>query len=445
MTSVAGQAAVHWRRLLAHGREGAAFAGDGSSRLVMAIKYDASLLKATQRMSTGKATSKISFDDPGRHAMTQRCTWISVAVNVLLTAAQVVAGMVANSQALIADGMHSLSDLVCDFLVLFAAHHSKDPADERHPYGHARIETAASFALGAILAATGGAIIWSAAMKLQDPGSLPPVAPLALWTALLALVAKEGLFRYMLHVGESLRSPMLIANAWHARSDAASSLVVAVGIGGNLMGFVFADSLAAVIVGFMIVRMGVVFSWEALQELIDTGLSVEEVDSIRQVIIDTQGVGSLHELRTRRMAHRSLVDAHVCVDPRISVSEGHRIAEATRKRVLDSHPTVSDVLVHVDVEDDEDHDSTSQNMPDRGELMDFLAPVLAALPKPQRVVLHYLRGRVEAEVYLPCDVLADPALVRAAERQFVERLRERPVLSVLSINYRQRIFPVRHD
>ena len=411
----------------------------------MAIKYDASLLKATQRMSTGKAASKISFDDPGRHAMTQRCTWISVAVNVLLTAAQVVAGMVANSQALIADGMHSLSDLVCDFLVLFAAHHSKDPADERHPYGHARIETAASFALGAILAATGGAIIWSAAMKLQDPGSLPPVAPLALWTALLALVAKEGLFRYMLHVGESLRSPMLIANAWHARSDAASSLVVAVGIGGNLMGFVFADSLAAVIVGFMIVRMGVVFSWEALQELIDTGLSVEEVDSIRQVIIDTQGVGSLHELRTRRMAHRSLVDAHVCVDPRISVSEGHRIAEATRKRVLDSHPTVSDVLVHVDVEDDEDHDSTSQNMPDRGELMNFLAPVLAALPKPQRVVLHYLRGRVEAEVYLPCDVLADPALVRAAERQFVERLRERPVLSVLSINYRQRIFPVRHD
>ena len=411
----------------------------------MAIKYDASLLKATQRMSTGKAASKISFDDPGRHAMTQRCTWISVAVNVLLTAAQVVAGMVANSQALIADGMHSLSDLVCDFLVLFAAHHSKDPADERHPYGHARIETAASFALGAILAATGGAIIWSAAMKLQDPGSLPPVAPLALWTALLALVAKEGLFRYMLHVGESLRSPMLIANAWHARSDAASSLVVAVGIGGNLMGFVFADSLAAVIVGFMIVRMGVVFSWEALQELIDTGLSVEEVDSIRQVIIDTQGVGSLHELRTRRMAHRSLVDAHVCVDPRISVSEGHRIAEATRKRVLDSHPTVSDVLVHVDVEDDEDHDSTSQNMPDRGELMNFLAPVLAALPKPQRVVLHYLRGRVEAEVYLPCDVLADPALVRAAERQFVERLRERPVLGVLSINYRQRIFPVRHD
>jgi len=159
--------------------------------------------EVTPPMSTGNAAPEISFDDPGRHAMTQRCTWISVAVNVLLTAAQVVAGIIANSQALIADGMHSLSDLVCDFLVLFAAHHSKDPADESHPYGHARIETAASFALGAILAATGGAIIWSAGMKLQDLGSLPPVAPLALWTALLALVAKEALFRYMLHVGEA--------------------------------------------------------------------------------------------------------------------------------------------------------------------------------------------------------------------------------------------------
>ncbi|WP_313951171.1 cation diffusion facilitator family transporter [Accumulibacter sp.] len=392
-------------------------------------------------MSTRNEAAEVSFDDPNRHAMTQRCTWISVVVNVFLTIAQVVAGIVANSQALVADGMHSLSDLVCDFLVLFAAHHSKDPADESHPYGHARIETAASFGLGAILAATGGAIIWSAGVKLQNLGDLPPVAPLALWAAIIALIAKEGLFRYMLHVGERLRSPMLIANAWHARSDAASSLVVAVGIGGNLMGFTFADSVAAVIVGFMIVRMGVVFSWEALQELIDTGLSVEEVAGIRQVIIDTPGVGSLHELRTRRMAHRSLVDAHVCVNPRISVSEGHRIAELTRQRILDSHPAVSDVLVHVDVEDDLDHDSKSQKLPDRSELMQYLTPVLAGLPKPHRVVLHYLKGRVEAEVFLPIDTLADPAVVERAERDFAGCLRTHPLLRALSINYRQRVLP----
>ncbi|MBK7956592.1 MAG: cation transporter [Candidatus Accumulibacter sp.] len=394
-------------------------------------------------MSTRNDAQEISFDDPGRHGMTQRVTWISVVVNVCLTIAQVVAGIVAHSQGLIADGLHSLSDLVCDFLVLFAAHHSKDPADERHPYGHARIETMASFALGAILAATGAGIIWGAGVKLQNLEDLPPVATLALWTAIAALAAKEGLFRYMLRIGERLRSPMLIANAWHARSDAASSLVVALGIVGNLMGYNFADSVAAVIVGFMIVRMGVVFAWDAVQELIDTGLSVEEVDSIRQVIVDTPGVSSLHELRTRRMAHRSLVDAHVCVDPRISVSEGHRIAEMTRKRVLDSHAAVSDVLVHVDVEDDLDHDSKSQVMPDRGELLKRLLPMLSDLPEAERIVLHYLNGRVEAEVYLPRHALPDPALVIKAEREIARRLAEHPLLGALSISYSRQVFPAR--
>ena len=188
------------------------------------------------------------------------------------------------------------------------SHHSKNPADEGHPYGHGRVETAASFVLGAILVATGGAIMVAAAIKLQNIENLPSVTPLALWVAGIALVTKELLFRYMLSVGERLRSPMLIANAWHARSDAASSLVVAIGIGANLMGFVYADSVAAILVGFMIVRMGVVFAWDAFQELIDAGLSIEEVDSIRQTLIDTPGVESLHELRTRRMAHRALVD-----------------------------------------------------------------------------------------------------------------------------------------
>jgi cation diffusion facilitator family transporter len=339
--------------------------------------------------------------------------------------------------------LHSLSDLVCDFLVLFAAHHSRDPADETHPYGHARIETAASFALGAILAATGAGIIWGAGVKLQNLEGLPPVQQLALWTAILALAAKEGLFRYMLHVGERLRSPMLIANAWHARSDAASSLVVALGIIGNLLGYNFADSVAAVIVGFMIVRMGVVFSWDAVQELIDTGLSAEEVASIRQVIVDTPGVGSLHELRTRRMAHRSLVDAHVCVDARISVSEGHRIAEMTRKRVLDSHPSVSDVLVHVDVEDDLEHDTKSQSLPDRSELLKQLAPLLVDLPQPQRVVLHYLNGRVEAELHLPRQALEDLAAVTRVEHAIARRLAEHPLLRSLSINYGRQVFPAR--
>jgi hypothetical protein len=263
---------------------------------------------------------------------------------------------------------------------------------------------------------------------------------LALWTAIVALVAKEGLFRYMLHVGESLRSPMLISNAWHARSDAASSLVVAIGIVGNLLGYTFADSVAAVIVGFMIVRMGTVFAWDAVQELIDTGLSIDEVDSIRQVIVDTPGVSSLHELRTRRMAHRSLVDAHVCVEPRVSVSEGHRIAEMTRKRVLDSHTAVADVLVHVDVEDDVDHDAANHGLPDRDELMKRLAPAFAGLPDAEQVVLHYLGGRVEVEILLPVGTVTNSAVPARLASDIAALLADLPVVGSLSLNQRLRVF-----
>lgn len=378
--------------------------------------------------------STISYDDPSRHSMANRSTWVSVGVNILLTLVQIAAGFIAHSQSLIADGMHSLSDLVCDFLVLVASYHSKDPADEGHPYGHGRVETAASFVLGAILSATGGAIMIAAAIKLQNIEHLPPVAPLALWVAGIALVAKESLFRYMLHVGERLRSPMLIANAWHARSDAASSLVVAVGIGGNLLGFVYADSVAAIVVGFMIVRMGIVFAWDAFQELIDAGLSIEEVDSIRQTIIDTSGVESLHELRTRRMAHRALVDAHILVNSRISVSEGHSIAERARGRVLKSHPTVVDVLVHVDPEDDLDHDSNAQRMPSRDILLTHLAPLLDGLPEPVRVSFHYIGGKVEAEVYLPHDFFENGSGLVKAQEIVVSRLSDHPYFKSVSLH-----------
>ncbi|MDP3745298.1 MAG: cation diffusion facilitator family transporter [Methylotenera sp.] len=376
----------------------------------------------------------ISYDDPQRHALANQSTWVSVVVNVLLTFLQIIVGFFAHSQSLIADGLHSLSDLFCDFLVLVASHHSNNPADEGHPYGHARVETAASFALGAILVLTGGAIMVAAAMKLQNIETLPPVAPLALWVALIALVAKEGLFRYMLRVGERLRSPMLIANAWHARSDAASSLVVAVGIGANLMGFIYADAVAAIVVGFMIVRMGIVFAWDAFQELIDAGLSIEEVDSIRQTLTDTSGVVSLHELRTRRMAHRALVDAHILVDPRISVSEGHSIAERARGRVLKSHPAVSDVLVHVDPEDDLEHDSNALKMPGREGLLMHLVPLLNGLPEPQRVIFHYIAGKVEAEVYLPHEFFEHGMVLVEAEAKIAERLIDHLYFSSVSLN-----------
>ncbi|MBI5921268.1 MAG: cation transporter [Betaproteobacteria bacterium] len=377
--------------------------------------------------------------DPVRYRESQQVTWVSVVVNIGLTLVQIGIGWIANAQSLIADGFHSLSDLVADVMVLIANYHSRDPADESHPYGHHRIETAASLALGVLLAATGAAILWSAGVRLQHLEDVPQVAPIALWTALLALVAKEGLFRYMLAVAEKLRSPMLVANAWHARSDAASSLVVAVGLGGSLLGYRFLDPVAAIIVGFMILRMGLKFTYEATQELVDTALSDEEVARIRKTLRDTSGVLGLHELRTRRMAHRVLADAHIQVDARISVSEGHRIAEMARQRVLAMHPEVLDVLVHVDAEDDiaPEMKTAGIELPDREYLLEHLRGMLGLdVPQFGKTLLHYLGNRVEAEIFLSQQICFDPEQVVRIEKRLAELLPGDPYFTAVSLNCR---------
>ncbi len=382
----------------------------------------------------GEDISTSSQVDPERFREGQRITWVSVGVNVVLTAMQVVVGLLAHSVSLIADAMHTLSDVVADVFVLYANRKGAEAADDEHPYGHGRFETAASLVLGVLLAVTGGGILISAAGRLQNLEALPPVGVAAMWAAVATLLAKEGLFRYMLGVAERLRSPMLVANAWHARADALSSLVVAAGVGGSLLGFPFADAAAAIVVGAMIVKAGVGFAWDAMRELIDTGLSAEEAGRIRTTIAETPGVIDLHELRTRRMAHQVLVDAHIQVDGRISVSEGHRIAEGARARVLADHPEVLDVLVHVDAEEDLDPALRRRELPQRDELLAHLRELVGAeAGEPERVVLHYLGNRAEAEWLLAPGVAADPARVASCQRRLLERLPDDPWFAAVTL------------
>ena len=356
---------------------------------------------------------------PERFAAAQKSTWASIFINLLLTLLQVVAGYFGRSQSLMADGLHSLSDLLADIMVLFANRHGSRHADADHPYGHARIETAATLILGVALAALGAALLFAAGMRLQHPELVQPVHPLTFWIALIALAAKEGMFRYMLAVAKRVRSQMLVANAWHARSDAASSLVVAAGIAGNLMGYTFLDLVAAAVVGVMIAHMGGKFALEAMAELIDTGLSAEEVEAIRTTLQATPGVRGLHELRTRKMADSALVDAHILVDPKISVSEGHYIAEAARRAVLHQHH-VLDVLVHIDPEDDVQA-KPNAHLPCRGELLKHLAARLGnGLPLGKRTMLHYLNGKVDADLFLDPEEYGDAAKAEALKNKCAE-------------------------
>ena len=282
-----------------------------------------------------------------RSAAATRSTWVSVAVNVALMTTQIVVGVFAQSQGLVADGVHSLSDLVADFVVLFAGHHARKDADADHPYGHQRFETAASLALGALLIAVGVGMIWSAVVKLEAPDTVAQVHLAALWVAGAALVAKELLFRYMLRVAKQVKSSLMVANAWHARSDAASSLVVGLGIVGNLMGYPILDPIAALIVGFMIVRMGWKFGWDAMHDLVDRSAADDEVQAIRTTLRETPGVVGVLDVRTRNMGDMIVVDAHFEVDALITVAAGHGIALAARERVMKRH-RVLNLMTQVD-------------------------------------------------------------------------------------------------
>ncbi|ELD3473125.1 cation transporter [Enterobacter hormaechei] len=282
-----------------------------------------------------------------RSMAARKSTLISVVVNLMLSLFQIITGIFSGSQGLIADGIHSLSDLVADFVVLIASKKSRMPPDSDHPYGHWRYENGASMILGVILMAVGAGMLWSAAGKLLNPAEHPAIHTAALWMALAAMAIKEVLFRYMLSVATRIRSSLLIANAWHARSDAASSVVVAVGITGALAGSPWFDPLAALLVGVVIFRMGYRFTSEAMHDLMDRSADADKEGEIKNLLLSTPGVAGLHDLRTRRAGDYILVDVHLEIPAHLSVRDGHDIAVAARERVLQD-PEILNVMVHID-------------------------------------------------------------------------------------------------
>jgi cation diffusion facilitator family transporter len=338
-----------------------------------------------------------------RYREVRKVTLIGSVVDLLLGIIKVVIGYLSHSQALVADGIHSFSDLFTDFLVLFAAKHSHREADEEHPYGHGRIETVATVALGVALLTVAAGISYDAVRRLLEPDLLLHPGLLALLAALVSVIAKEVIYQYTARVARRLRSNMLHANAWHSRSDAISSIVVVIGVGGTMAGLRWLDAAAAIVVALMIAKIAWDLLWKSLQELIDTALEAEQVEAISASIHDVPGVRSLHMLRTRRSGSDALVDVHILVDPKLSVSEGHQIGETVRSRLLAGNDEVTDVTVHIDPEDDE-LASPCTHLPLRDEILRRLEAQwqqLEGAPQPDKVVLHYLNGKVHVDVYLP--------------------------------------------
>lgn len=331
-------------------------------------------------------------------------TWWGLIVNLVLAIGKLVIGYIGHSQALIADGLHSLSDLVSDGMVLMATHHSNTEADEDHPYGHARYETFATITLAVLLTAVGIGIGIDATMRLMDHENIAIPSMLTLWIAGLSIVSKEVLFQYTMVVARRVKSSMLEANAWHHRSDAISSIVVFVGIAGAMWGYPMLDSIAAIIVALMICKIGWELGHQSFQELVDTGLEPETLANIEQAIMDVHGVTQLHMLRTRRMGHNALVDVHILVPPRLSVSEGHQISEAVETSLIDNFDEINDVTVHIDPEDDEHTENSCRHLPLRNDVLAELKQHWSSVPEGKDVLsttLHYLDGSINIDLVVP--------------------------------------------
>jgi len=337
-----------------------------------------------------------------RYLEIRKVTLVGSAVDLALGVVKILVGHIAGSQALLADGVHSLSDLATDFLVLFAAKHAHREADEEHPYGHGRIETVATVALGVALVIVAVGISIDAFRRLVSTDVLLAHGSWALLVALLSVASKEIIYQYTARVARRLRSNMLHANAWHSRSDAISSIIVVIGVGGAMAGFPYLDAVAAFAVALMIARIGWDLLWNSLQELIDRALKPEMVEEIRQAILNVDGVRACHMLRTRHSGSDSLVDVHIQVDPVLSVSEGHQIGERVRKQLISEVEHVADVTVHIDPEDDE-LASPCDKLPLRDEILRRLERAwqgLGGAGWQERVVLHYLDGKVHVDVFL---------------------------------------------
>ncbi len=342
-----------------------------------------------------------------RTKASQKITLIGAVVDFLLAIFKVISGMLGNSGALIADGIHSFSDLLSDGVVLYAAKHANEEADEDHPYGHKRFETVATLGLAIILAIVGIGIIYDAIERLDNPNILS-YSTLLFGVTALSILSKELLFWVTIKVAKTYKSNMLKANAWHHRSDALSSVVVLVGIFGSLNGYPYLDGVAAIIVGLMVMAIAWELGLNATKELVDTSIDIKEVEKLRKAIGMISGVNSVHSLRTRKIGHAISADVHVQVDPFLSVSEGHIITISVERVAKECLEDLHDVTVHIDPEDDETA-APCKHLPERAVALGILNKALfnnECDGEIERIQLHYLDGKIHVDFFLPLSCIS---------------------------------------
>jgi cation diffusion facilitator family transporter len=278
-----------------------------------------------------------------------RVTIVGAIVNVLLIGLKAVGGSIGHSQALIADAVHSASDLFTDAVVLFGLIAGRKEPDESHHFGHRRIETLASSIVALLLLGAAIYIGSDAALGIYQHVERRPTW-LAVAVAAASIIAKEILYHYTVRTGRRVRSPALIANAWHQRSDAGSSVAVLLGVAGAQINpaWHILDAYAALVVAILILRVGVSLLWSSARELTDAAPAPGTIQRIRECVRGVSGVLDIHGLKVRTAGGLYQIEIDIVVEGSISVAEGHRIAEAVEARVSQEVEDVASVMVHVD-------------------------------------------------------------------------------------------------
>lgn len=336
----------------------------------------------------------------------QRVTLLGAGIDLVVGIAKLITGWLVGSAALVADAIHSFSDLVTDVFVLAATHYGRQAPDSDHPYGHGRIETLATLLLGSVLIFVAGGIAWSSLESLFAEQTINAPGYWAIGIAVIGLLSKEWIFRFTLRVAREINSSLLEANAWHSRSDALSTVAVLIGLIGAQMGVGWVDTVAALVVGLMIGHVGVRLMWESSRELVDTALPLDEQQALLEEASAVPGVRGVHDLRTRNVGSDVLLDLHIVVAPRVTVSEAHGIGNEVCRRLYQAYPKVSDVTFHIDPQDDTGAPDIEigVDLPLRDEVerqLDKVWQTQAVWQQRIDLNLHYIDERIDVTLFVP--------------------------------------------
>ncbi|SDL02629.1 cation diffusion facilitator family transporter [Halanaerobium congolense] len=282
-----------------------------------------------------------------RYKIGKKVSIIGLIVNILLSIIKIIVGITFSSMALIADGLHTVSDIASTIVILISIRFSQTPADRNHPYGHGKAEAIGTALLGLILLTTGFLLIKNTYSSIFDENIIQP-GFIALWIAFFSIIIKEALYQYTVKMGRKINSKGLIADAHHHRSDAFSSIAALIGVTGSRLGFSYLDPLAGLIVAIFIAKIGFDILKDAVNELMDCIPDLSQVKEFKQIANAVNRVNNVGDIKLRSYGPSIFVEISIAVDNNLTVGEGHNVAKDVEKRLKDSDESIQDVLVHVD-------------------------------------------------------------------------------------------------